>query len=333
MRVLFLGGTGNISAECSKLLGDRGHEVLVLSRGGSVLPPGFRGVIADHKDPGAMRAALRGVEPEVVLNFIGYHVGDVQLDFELFHGRIRQYVFISSASVYAKPAARLPITEDAPLGNPWWEYSRKKIACEQWLLERHRQDGFPVTIVRPSHTYSNRWVPNPASSSSYTYALRLEQGKTVFVPDEGENPWTLTAASDFAVGLAGLAGNAAAIGEAFHITSDEVLTWNQIVSEIVSAVGARSAKVVKVPTDFICELAPQMVGTLKGDKANPGVFDNSKIKRFVPEFVCRKPFSAGVRESVGWLRAHPEQQNLNPQIDALCETITGAWEANRKRQR
>jgi nucleoside-diphosphate-sugar epimerase len=180
--------------------------------------------------------------------------------------------------------------------------------------------------VRPSHTYSKRWIPNPLSSSSYTFAARLEQGKPVYVPDQGENPWTLTAASDFALGLAGLVSNPEALGQAFHITSDEVLTWNQIVNEIAAALGVASPGVVRIPTDFICQLAPQMTGTLKGDKAHPGVFDNSKIKRFVPGFAARKPFRVGVRESVDWLRAHPDQQHLKPELDALSDQVIAAWQ-------
>jgi len=242
---------------------------------------------------------------------------------------VRQYVFISSATVYAKPPGRLPITEEAPLGNAFWDYAQKKLACEQWLQERRQASGFPVTIVRPSHTYSERWVPNPVSSASYTFAARLEQDKPVFVPDEGENPWTLTAASDFAVGLAGLVGNEKAVGEAFHITSDEVSTWNQIYAEIAAALGVSSPNVVKIPTNFICQVAPQLTGNLKGDKSQPGVFDNSKIKRFVPGFECRKPFRKGVRESVAWLRAHPEQQNLKPEVDATFEQVIAAWNKQR----
>ena len=326
MKVLFLGGTGNISADCAALLHSRGHEVFVLSRGRNPVPPGCRALKADRKEPAAMRAALQGVQPDVVLNFLGYDLQDVQLDYELFHGVVRQYMFISSTTVYAKPPRRLPLTEDAPLGNAWWDYAQKKLACEQWLLQRWQEAGFPVTIVRPSHTYSKGWIPNPVSSSSYTFAARLEQAKPVFVPDDGENPWTLTAASDFAVGLAGLLGKAEAIGEAFHITSDEVLTWNQIYAEIAVALSAPSPQIVRVPTDFICRIAPQLTGTLKGDKAHPGVFDNSKIKRLVPEFRCRKPFRVGIRESVAWLREHPEQQNRKPELDALIEQVIGAWQ-------
>jgi nucleoside-diphosphate-sugar epimerase len=282
--------------------------------------------VADRKDAAAMRTALKDERPEVAINFLGYDLPDVQVDYELFNGVVRQYVFISTTAVYEKPPQQLPLTEDAPVGNPWWDYAQKKIACEQWLRKRHEETGFPVTIVRPSHTYSKRWVPHPVSSGSYTFAARLEQGKPVFIHDDGESPWTLTASADFAVGLGGLVGKPEAIGETFHITSDEVLTWNQIYADIAAAVRAESPRVVKIPTDFICQVAPQLTGTLKGDKAHPGVFDNSKVKRFVPEFRCRMPFRLGVRQSVNWLREHPDQQNLKPELDALIEAVIRAWE-------
>ena len=325
MKILFLGGTGNISTECAGLLHKRGHEIIVLSRGHVPTPSDYRAIHADRKDPAAMCAALRGIELDVAVNFLGYEVTDVQTDAALFGGRVRQYIFISSATVYAKPPIRLPITEDAPLGNAWWDYAQKKLACEQWLLQQHADNGFPVTIVRPSHTYSKRWIPNPVSSGSYTFAARLEQGKQVFVPDEGESQWTLTAASDFSVGLAGLVGRSEAVGEAFHITSDEAPTWNQIYAEIAAAVGATSPQILKIPTDFICRIAPHLTGNLKGDKSHPAVFDNSKIKRFVPEFHCGKPFRSGIRESVKWLREHPDQQNLNLQVDDTFEKVIAAW--------
>ncbi len=325
MKVLFLGGTGNISAECAAWLHQRGHEILVLSRGHTPTPPEYQAIRADRKDPAALRAALTGVRPDVVINFLGYELADAQLDYELFRDSVRQYVFISSATVYAKPPRRLPITEDAPLGNAFWDYAQKKLQCEEWLRQRWKEGRFPVTIVRPSHTYSQRWIPNPASSSSYTFAARIERGQPVFVPDDGENPWTLTAASDFAAGLGGLVGKAETVGEAFHITSDEILTWNQIYAEIAAALGVASPEILKVPTDFICRVAPRLTGTLKGDKAHPGVFDNTKIKRFVPEFRCRKPFRVGIRESVAWLRAHPDQQHLDPQVDAVFEDVVAAW--------
>ncbi|HYG36830.1 MAG TPA: NAD-dependent epimerase/dehydratase family protein, partial [Clostridia bacterium] len=319
MRILFLGGTGNISGDCAALLHSLGHEILVVSRGRNVVPGQYRAIQADRKELQSLRAALAGVQPDVVINFLGYELTDLEIDYALFQGVVRQYVFISSATVYEKPPRHLPITEESPKGNPWWEYAQKKLVCEQWLLGKYRENGFPVTIVRPSHTYSKCWIPNPVSSSSYTFAARLEQGKAVYVPDNGETPWTLTAASDFAVGLAGLAGNPQAIGEAFHITSDEVLTWNQIVAEIAAALGVDSSQVARIPIDFICQQAPQMIGTLKGDKGHPGVFDNSKLKRFVPGFQCRKPFRVGVRESVAWLRAHPEQKHLKPELDLVMD--------------
>lgn len=326
MKVLFIGGTGNISAECAALLHERGYDVFVLTRGRCAVPPEYGAVVADRKDLMSMRAALHGLHPDVVVNFIGYDVEDVRADVELFGGSIQQYIFISSTTVYARPPWKLPFTEDSPLGNPFWEYAQKKLQCEEFLLKRWTQDGFPVTIVRPSHTYSKRWIPNPLSSSSYTFAARLEQGKLVYVPDDGQTPWTLTAASDFATGLRGLVGNSKAVAQTFHITSDEVMTWNQIVTEIAAALGLASPRIIPIPTDLICELAPQMNGTLKGDKAHPGVFDNAKIKQFVPSFVCRKPFRLGVRESVEWLRAHPERQNLNPDLDALCDRVIEGWQ-------
>jgi nucleoside-diphosphate-sugar epimerase len=331
MKILFIGGTGNISTECAALLHERGHKIHVLSRGRGAVPPQYKALVADRKDPAAMRSALKGLRPDVVINFLGYDLPDVQLDFDLFFDLVAQYVFISSTTVYAKPAPQLPLTEQTPLGNSLWDYAQKKLACEQWLRQRWDQTRFPVTIVRPSHTYSKLWVPNLVSSASYTVASRLEQNKPVFVADDGETPWTLTAAADFALGLAGLIGKTAALGEAFHITSDEVLSWNQIYAEIAAAVGAQSPQIVKVPTDLICQVAPQLTGTLKGDKAYPGVFDNSKIKRFVPGFQCSKPFRVGVRESVEWLRDHPEKQNLNPQVDATIEAVVAEWERTSRR--
>src|SRR5580765_7163575 len=294
MRILFIGGTGNISADCAQLLHQKGGEIALLSRGRNAVPKQYQAIVADRKDFEAMKRAVQGLKLDVVVNFLGYELADVEADFKLFQGAVRQYIFISSATVYAKPPPKLPIREDSPLGNPWWEYAQKKQACEEWLLKQHEERGFPVTIVRPSHTYSRIWVPNPVSSSSYTFTARLEQAKPVFVPDQGENPWTLTASTDFAVGLVGLIENPKSIGQAFHITSDEVLTWNQIVKEIADAAGADSPCIVPVPTDFICQIAPQMTGSLKGDKSHPGVFDNAKLKAVVPGFKCQKPFRIGV---------------------------------------
>jgi len=325
MKILLIGGTGNISSECALWLVSQGHEVVALTRGRGAAPEGCRLVRADRKDPTGMRAAAAAVRPEVVVNFLGYEMEEIRLDYEVFHGSIRQYVFISSASVYATPHGPLPLTEASALGNTGWDYSLKKLECEQWLLARWCENGFPLSIVRPSHTYSKLWVPNAVSSASYVVAARMEQGKPVYLHDGGENLWTLTAASDFAVGLGGLLGQAAALGEVFHITSDEVLTWHQIYAEIADAVGARAPQIVPVPTDFICQTVPRLVGSLKADKAQTGVFDNAKIKRFVPTFHCRKSFHAGVAESVAWLRAHPEQMSLKPELNTEIETVLAAW--------
>jgi nucleoside-diphosphate-sugar epimerase len=324
MKILFIGGTGNISTDCAALLHERGHEIAVVTRGNAPVPAEYRSVKADRKNLDAMRHALDGVPVDVVINFLGYELSDIETDYELFAGKIRQYIFISTAMVYTKPHRQIPITENAPLGNPYSDYAKKKLQCEQWLLERHATYAFPVTIVRPSHTYSKRWIPNVVASAGYTFAARLEHGQPVFVPNDGENPWTLTATTDFAIGLAGLVGNEEAISERFHITSDEALTWNQIYAEIGAALGVKPV-IEKIPVDFICERFPDMIGSLKGDKTEPGAFDNSKIKRFVPDFVCRKPFAVGIRESVAWLRAHPEDQNLNPKTDALIDLIIAAW--------
>ena len=185
-------------------------------------------------------------------------------------------------------------------------------------------DKLPVTIVRPSHTYSKKWIPNQAGSAGYTFAARLERGAPVFVANDGENPWTLTATTDFAVGLAGLVGNERAIGETFHITSDEALTWNQIYSEIGAALGVKPV-VEEVPVEFICRKFPELTGGLKGDKVEPAIFDNAKIKQFVPEFVCRKNFATGIRESIAWLRSHPEDQALNPKTDAMIDQLVQSW--------
>jgi nucleoside-diphosphate-sugar epimerase len=327
MNLLFIGGTGNISTECAVLLHQRGQKILVLSRGKNPVPPEYSSIVTDRKDLTAMRVALKGIQIDVVLNFIGYDIPELQVDYEVFKDSIKQYVFISSATVYAKPPKSLPITEDSPLGNDWWDYAQRKLACEQWLQKRWSESKFPITIVRPSHTYSKHWIPSLISSSTFSLAARLEQHKPVFVPDNGENPWTLTSASDFAVGFAGLVGNPAALGQALHITSDEVLTWNQIYLEIANAVGVASPQIFKIPTDFICQVAPELIGPFKGDKVHPGVFDNSKLKRLAPDFKCQKPFHAGIRESVAWLRAHPDQQNLKPEMDATIDRIIAAWQA------
>ena len=327
MDVLFIGGTGNISGECAALLRRRGHRVALLTRGRLPVPAGYEAIRADHADAAAMQAALAGRCFDAVVNFIGYDVPDVRLDAELFRGRTRQYVFISTTVVYRKPPVRLPVTEGDALGNAFSDYGRKKQACEDFLRERFRADGFPVTIVRPSHTYSDSWIPNPVSSVGYTVAARLEQGRPVFIHDDGQGLWTLTSSADFAVGLAGLLGQSAAIGERYQITADEVLTWNQIVAELGLALGLERPRVVHIPTDFICAVEPIMRDKLLGDKAHPGVFDSAKIKRAVPDFACRTSFREGLRRSLAWFKAETARQQVNPQVDGIFDRVIAAWEA------
>jgi len=249
MRILFLGGTGNISSDCAALLHQRGHQIFVLTRGHTPVPDGYTALQADRKDPAALRAAIGGRVFDVVVNFLGYEVADVALDYELLNGRVGQYIFISTAAAYSKPPQRVPITENEPLRNPFWEYAQNKIACEEFLRAR---PGFPTTIVRPSHTYSKCWTPNIVSSSGYTLAARFEAGKSVFVPDTG-NLWTLTHTTDFAVGFAGLVGKGAAIGEAFHITSDETLPWTKIYALTAAAAGVDKPQIDVIPLEWLCE--------------------------------------------------------------------------------
>lgn len=331
MNILFLGGTGNISTACAARLRDNGHRVLILTRGHVPPPKGCVHIQADCQDRDAMRRALHGLTIDVAITFLGFEPAHVRQDAELFAGRVGQYIFISSTTVYAKPHTALPLTEESPVGNTFSTYAANKLACEHWLAAEALGRGMPWTIVRPSHTYSPHWIPNPVSSADYTMAARLEAGKPVFVHGDGQGLWTLTAASDFAVGLAGLVGNHAALGETFHITSDEVLTWNQIHAEIARALGIAAPRIERVPTEFICEIAPVMTAKLRGDKAEPGVFDNAKIKRFVPDFQCRKSFRDGIAEAVAWFRAAPARRGVNPDTDAIFETVTAAWAERRTR--
>lgn len=328
MDILFIGGTGNISSDCAALLLARGHRVTLVTRGRTPVPAGFEAVVADHADAAAMRAALGRRHFDAVVNFIAYDVPDVQRDVELFRGRTGQYVFISTTVVYRKPPARLPVSEADLLGNEFSLYGRKKQACEEFLRE-HAGADLPITIVRPSHTYSPRWIPNPVSSVGYTVAARLEQGRPVFIHDDGQGLWALTSSADFAVGLAGLLGNPAALNDAFQITSDEVLTWNQIMAEISLALGVAAPAIVHIPTEVICQIEPVMHDKLKGDKAHPGVFDCAKVKRLVPDFDCRTGFRQGIRAAVAWFREDPSRQRPDASVDALFDRVIAAWDRRR----
>lgn len=325
MNILFIGGTGNISTDCAALLHKSGHCISVLTRGRSPVPAEYVSYRADRNDREAVATLLADLDIDVVIDFIAFDVPAVATDYELFRGRIKQFIFISTTVVYSKPPERLPITEDFPVGNRFSEYGRKKQACEEFLLTRCSEDGFPVTIVRPSHTYSAQWFPNPVTSAGFTVASRLRQQKPIFIHDDGQGLWTLTHTTDFAVALAGLVGDRDAIGETFHITSDSVLTWNQILSETCLALRVDDPAIVHIPTDFICRAAPIMEAKLRGDKAHHAVFDNAKIKRFVPEFDCKVSFREGIRRSVSWYEADPSRQVINPAMDAIFDRVISEW--------
>jgi nucleoside-diphosphate-sugar epimerase len=325
VKVLFIGGTGNISTDCAEALHARGDEIWMLTRGTRPVPPWANAIAADRRDRGGMRMALAGKTFDAVANFLGFQVPDIQIDFECLGERVGQYIFISSATVYSKPHQRIPLTENSRLGNRFSDYARNKEMCEGWLMTRLEKSRFPVTIVRPSLTYSSGWIPNPVSSRGYAFAARLEKGEPVFLHDGGRTQCALTASSDFASGFAGLVGQEKAIGEAFHITSEETLTWADIYSEIVRAFGFMMPRIVSMPTDFICQVVPELTAKLKGDKSEPNVFDNSKIRRFVPGFKCSVLFREGIRRSAGWFRGDPARRSVDQAVNEQFDRVFRAW--------
>ena len=326
MRVLFIGGTGNISLACTRRALEKNLEVIHLNRGTrpEKAPHGVTTLRADIRNADEVRRALGGMRFDSVIQWLGYLPEHVEADIARFRDRTAQYVFISSASAYRKPLPHPVITESTPLGNPFWEYSQNKIACER-LLERAWEDSrFPYTVVRPSHTYDDGWIPTCFGSRDYTVARRILDGKEIVVPGDGQSLWTLTHASDFARGFIGLLGNPTAIGEAFHITSDEFLTWETIHQTIGLALGA-GPRIVHVPSDFVARVCPERGKSLLGDKAHSAIFDNSKIKRYVPEFRATMPFAEGICRSLAWLDAHPESKKVDAVIDGEYEKVLEAW--------
>jgi nucleoside-diphosphate-sugar epimerase len=323
MKALFIGGTGNISSACSQLALERGVELYLLNRGQSLrpLPEGARVINADIRDPNAVREALGSMRFDVVADFIAFTPQHIETDLQLFRGRTGQYLFISSASAYQTPPATLPVTEAAILDNPVWQYSRDKAACEERLLRAYREEKFPFTVVRPSHTYSAVYVP---VHGNWTTIDRMLRGLPVIVHGDGTSLWTLTHSSDFAKGFVGLMGNSHAIGEVYHITSDEWLTWNQIHEILASAAGVQP-ELVHVPSDLIAVYDPIWGESLLGDKAHSFILDNSKIKRVVPDFVCTTPFSRGAEEIIAWHRADPARQQVDENFNAICERILRAY--------
>jgi nucleoside-diphosphate-sugar epimerase len=328
MRVLFIGGTGNISIAATRLLAEQGVDLTLVNRGqsGIPIPDGVRTIHADIRDRAAAAEALEGEEFDVVVDWVAFVPEHVETDIALFGGRISHYVFISSATVYERPSPFFPTVEQAPLGNAHWQYARDKIACEDRLRREREQSGFPATIVRPSYTYGGTWLPTAIEGQDYTIIERIRRGKKIIVPGDGESLWTMTHNSDFARALVGLLGNPAAAGESFHITSDEVLSWNQI-SETIAAAAGLEAELAHIPSDFIAAVEPELGPGLLGDKSHSLVFDNSKIKRFVPGWETVVPFAEGVARSLAWFEADPARKVVDEEWSARLDRIVEAYEA------
>jgi nucleoside-diphosphate-sugar epimerase len=332
MRALFIGGTGTISMGIVKRLAqDPQWEVFLLNRGNrkDEVPSGVNQIVADINDEDDVLKKIDEMDFDVVSDFIAFDVKAVERDYRLFKGRTRQYIFISSASAYNKPAANYVITEGTTLANPYWEYSRNKIACEEFLLAKYREEGFPVTIVRPSHTYDERNIPLGVHGDKGFYQVirRMQQGKPVIIQGDGTSLWALTFNSDFAIGYTGIMGNRHAIGEAFQITGDEILTWNQIYQTIADALGVE-LKARHVSSEFLSEVGAKFgydfTGSLIGDKAVSVVFDNSKLKRLVPQMTTNVPFHKGVRIAIEYVLSHPERYEEDPVFDQFCDKVIGA---------
>jgi nucleoside-diphosphate-sugar epimerase len=331
MKILFIGGTGLISSACSELALLRGMDLYILNRGMSQkhpLPSGAQHLIGDVRaDEANVASLLASHQFDVVVDWIAFTPEDVERDLRLFSGKTEQFVFISSASAYQKPPAHYIITEETPLENPFWQYSRDKIACEERLLQAYHQDGFPVTIVRPSLTYGLSQIPLCVSSWQHPYTLveRMKQGKKIIIPGDGTSLWVFTWNEDFARGFLGLFGRQEAVGEAFQITSDEVLTWNQAYEEVGRALGVK-LNIVHIASDLIAAYDDHALGSLIGDKVNSVVFDNSKIRRFVSDYDCKVSWADGIRRSLAWFEADPARQTIDQQANQLWDTIISAYE-------
>ena len=319
MKVLFIGGTGIISTASVELCVKRGIDIYLLNRGQSArpIPSGAKSIIADYRKPEEVKSALGNMKFDSVVDWIAYVPEQVQYDIDFFKGRTRQYIFISSASAYQTPPQKLPVTELTPLENPVWEYSQNKIACEELLIKAYRQDYFPVTIVRPSHTYDKMTLP---FQERYTIIDRMRKGKKIVIHGDGSSLWVLTHSRDFAKAFVGLLGNEAAIGEKFHITSDELLSWDRIACLLADAAGVK-ADIVHIPSEIIARYHKDWGDSLLGDKTHSMIFDNSKIKKFVPGFEATIPFSEGAKEIINWYDEDPSRQKVNPEMDDLIDKI------------
>lgn len=330
MKILMIGGTGTISMAITRQLADMGEDLWLLNRGNRTdeIPEGVKTITCDISDENETAKKLEGMSFDVVCEFIGFVPSQVERDYRLFNGKTKQYMYISSASAYQKPLSDYKITESTPLSNPYWLYSRNKIACEEFLTRMYREKGFPITIIRPSHTYDERNLPLGVDSpkGSWPVIKRMLEGKPVIIQGDGSSLWTVTHNSDFAKGFIGLMGNIHAIGESFHITSDESLTWNQIYRIIADRLGV-DFKPYYVPTDFIGATAPfDALSGLIGDKSNTVVFDNSKLKRAVPGFAAVTRFDQGAGKCIEYILSHPECQREDPVYDSWCDKVISALE-------
>lgn len=320
----------------TRLLAERGEEVWLLNRGNrnEGLPDNVHIIQCDINDEEEAEKCLEGMEFDCVGEFIGFELPQLERDYRLFAGKTKQFIFISSASAYQKPLTGYVITEETPLDNPYWEYSRNKQACEEYLFTRYREDGFPVTVVRPSHTYDERSVPLGVhgKKGSWQVIKRIKEGKPVIIHGDGTSLWTITHNSDFAKAYAGLIGNPAAIGEAFHITTDESVSWNEIYGYIADAVGVE-LKPYHISSETLAARGSEydFVGSLIGDKANSVVFDNSKVKKLVPEFKAEITAKEGIRRTVEYVLSHKECQQDDDEFDKWCDDIIAAVERFRKK--
>lgn len=335
MKALFIGGTGTISMAITRSLATNPDwELYLINRGNrqEELPENVKVIVADVNDEADVAKKLEGMSFDCVCDFIGFVPEQVERDYRLFKGKTKQYMYISSASAYNKPCSSHIITEGTALANPYWEYSRNKILCEQFLMDKYQKEGFPVTIIRPSHTYDERSIPLGVHGpkGSWQVAKRMLEGKPVIIHGDGTSLWTMTFNQDFAKGFIGLMGNVHAIGEAFQITSDETVTWNQVYQSLADALGVE-LKAVYVSSDFLSQVCDfDFEGSLLGDKANSVVFDNSKLKKAVPDFCCTVRFDQGVRKSVEYCLAHKECQVEDPEFDAFCDKVIDALENAKK---
>ncbi|MBK5201960.1 MAG: SDR family oxidoreductase, partial [Spirochaetaceae bacterium] len=326
MKILFIGGTGTISTAISKQLISMDSDLYILNRGTRNDVLGTKGVTyltCDINDEKAVSNLIQDLTFDVVADFIAFEPSSLQRDYRLFKDKTKQFIFISSASAYQKPLTDYRITESTPLYNPYWDYSRKKIACEDYLMSLYRDEGFPITIIRPSHTYSNRALPLGVHGhkGSWQVAKRMLEGKKVIIHGDGTSLWTMTSNKDFAKAFIGLLGNIHVIGQAVQITSDESLTWFQIYNAIAQALNVE-LKPYYVSSDFLDAVGPyDFKGELIGDKSNSVVFDNSKLKRLVPSFNAEIRFDQGIKECVENILKHPKLQLEDPEFDIWCDNV------------